>query len=117
MSFLCLDNYFAALFFVVLFLFVNMANSGSGAILITVLTIGSVFCIAAFGTFAVANIIFARCFSIFTHDYLDSPALKLYTGLMILLIVTVSEMTSAISSMGLYAKGASSKIPFPIQLE
>ena len=51
----------AALLFVIKFLFVDMANSGPGAVFITVLTIAFVLSLSSFATFAVAYIIFTGC--------------------------------------------------------
>jgi len=44
---------FTALLFVILFLFVDMAHSGTGAVLVTMLTVAFVFCLSSFGAFTI----------------------------------------------------------------
>ena len=57
-----------ALSFIIKFLLVDMVHFGSWIVFAAVLTIGFVLCLAAFGTFSVADIKFAGCFSVFAHD-------------------------------------------------
>lgn len=59
----------AALAFIVLALFIDIVNFGAGVVFIAMLAVGFVFGIATFGTFTVANVIFARGFSVFAHRY------------------------------------------------
>ena len=47
------DSIVTALLFVILFLFVDMAHSGTGAVLGAMLTVAFVFCLTAFGAFAI----------------------------------------------------------------
>lgn len=57
-----------ALPFIIKFLLIDMVYFGSRIVFAAVLTIGFVFCFAAFGTFSVTDIKFAGCFSVFAHD-------------------------------------------------
>ena len=59
----------AALAFIVLALLIDIVNFGAWVVFIAMLAIGFVFGIATFGTFTVADVIFARGFSVFTHRY------------------------------------------------
>ena len=57
----------AALAFIVLALLIDIVNFGAWVVFIAMLAVGFVFGIATFGTFTVANVIFARGFSVFAH--------------------------------------------------
>ena len=59
----------AALAFIVLALLIDVVNFGAWIVFIAMLAIDFVFGIATFGTFTVANVIFARGFSVFAHRY------------------------------------------------
>ena len=71
-----------ALSFIIEFLLVDVVHFGSWIVLAAVLTIGFVFCFTAFGTFAMADIKFAWCFSVFAHDkFLPMSVKELTSGL------------------------------------
>ena len=55
-------------FVIILFLFVDMSNLGTGIVFDTVLTVSGLTSLSALGTFPECYIIFARCFSILRHN-------------------------------------------------
>ena len=59
----------AALAFIVLALLIDIVNFGAWVVFIAMQEVGFVFAIATFGPLTVADVIFARGFSVFAHRY------------------------------------------------